>query len=298
MDSAIARNIQHSLEYYQHGDHFRHLIELYDRGELTSAINRVVEDINHRFTIDVLTRDFLSSDLGISASNLRKDRSKPDNILDRIDREAFTEGLRRALEILNKAEQTVEITEVHRQEIKEYLDLLDLTEDIPTEFLPVKNERLFRTAVSQPGLRYAQAEAFIRQLLLDEQFRNISAADRGRVAERILDEIRGRMMEDIVLLETKMSKPGKQVFRLQFPVGEYDMVVVDPEAIECEVYEIKHSAERVPAQYRFLEDDEKLGSVEFRYGKIRKKAVIYRGESTMPENGIEYLNVEDYLRSL
>ena len=298
VDSAIARNIQHSLEYYQHGDHFRHLIELYDRGELTRAINRVVEDINHRFTIDVLTRDFLFSDLGISASNLRKDRSKPDNILDRIDREAFTEGLRRALEILNKAEQTVEITEVHRQEIKEYLDLLDLTEDIPTEFLPVKNERLFRTAVSQPGLRYAQAEAFIRQLLLDEQFRNISAADRGRVAERILDEIRGRMMEDIVLLETKMSKPGKQVFRLQFPVGEYDMVVVDPEAIECEVYEIKHSAERVPAQYRFLEDDEKLGSVEFRYGKIRKKAVIYRGESTMPENGIEYLNVEDYLRSL
>ena len=298
VDSAIARNIQHSLEYYQHGDHFRHLIELYDRGELTSAINRVVEDINHRFTIDVLTRDFLSNDLGISASNLRRDRDKPDNILDRIDREAFTEGLRRALEILNKPEQTVEITEVHRQEIKEYLDLLDLTEEIPTEFIPVKNERLFRTAVSQPGLRYAQAEAFIRQLLLDEQFRNISAADRGRVAERILDEIRGRMMEDIVLLETKMSKPGKQVFRLQFPVGEYDMVVVDPEAIECEVYEIKHSAERVPAQYRFLEDEEKLQSVEFRYGKTRKKAVIYRGQSTIADNGIEYLNVEEYLRSL
>ena len=298
VDSAIARNIQHSLEYYQHGDHFRHLTELYDRGELTSAINRVVEDINHRFTIDVLTRDFLSNDLGISASNLRRDRNKPNNILDRIDQEAFTEGLRHALEILNKPEQTVEIKEIHRREIKEYLDLLDLTTDIPTEFIPVKNERLFRTVISQPGLRYAQAEAFIRQLLLDEQFQNISAADRGWVAERILDEIRGRMMEDIVLLETKMSKPGKQVFRLQFPIGEYDMIVVDPETIECEVYEIKHSAERVPAQYRYLEDAEKLESVEFRYGKIRKKAVIYRGQNTIPDNGIEYLNVEEYLKSL
>ena len=298
VDSAIARNIQHSLEYYQHGDHFRHLIELYDKGELTSAINRVVEDINHRFTIDVLTRDFLSNDLGISASNLRRDRIRPNNILDRIDQEAFTEGLRHALEILNKPEQSVEITEVHRMEIKEYLDLLDLTTDIPTEFIPVKNEKLFRTAVSQPGLRYAQAEAFIRQLLLDEQFQNISATDRGWVAERILDEIRGRMMEDIVLLETKMSKHRKQVFRLQFPVGEYDMVVVDPEKIECEVYEIKHSTERVPVQCRFLEDAEKLESVEFRYGKIRKKAVIYRGQSTISDNGIEYLNVEDYLKSL
>ena len=105
-------------------------------------------------------------------------------------------------------------------------------------------------------------------------------------------------MEDLVLLETKMSKPGKQVFRLQFPVGEYDMVVVDPETIECEVYEIKHSAERVPAQYRYLEDGEKLESVEFRYGEIRKKAVIYRGQSTAYDHGIEYLNVEDYLRSL
>ena len=298
VDSAIARNIQHSLEYYQHGDHFRHLIELYDKGELTSAINRVVEDINHRFTVDVLTHDFLSNDLGISASNLRRDRNRPNNILDRIDQKAFTEGLRHALEILNKPEQTVEITEIHRLEIKEYLDLLDLTTDIPTEFIPVKNERLFRTAVSQPGLRYAQAEAFIRQLLLDEQFQSISAADRGWAAERILDEIKGRMMEDIVLLETKMSKPGKQVFRLQFPIGEYDMVVVDPKTIECEIYEIKHSAERVPAQYRFLEDTEKLASVEFRYGRVKKKAVIYRGQNTILNNGIEYLNVEDYLKSL
>ena len=298
VDSAIARNIQHSLEYYQHGDHFRHLIDLYDKKELTGAINRIVEDINHRFTIDVLTRDFLSNDLGISASNLRKDRNRPNDILDRIDRNAFTEGLRRALDILNRREQTVRITEDHKREIKEYLDLLDLTTDIPTEFLPVKNERQYRTAVSQPGLRYAQAEAFIRQLLLDEQFQNLSAADRGWAAERILDEIRGRMMEDIVLLETKTAKQKKQVFRLQFPVGEYDMVVADPDTLECEIYEIKHSTEPVPAQRRFLEDSAMLEAVAFRYGRIVKKTVIYRGQSILLDNGIAYLNVEEYLKSL
>lgn len=298
VDSAIARNIQHSLDYYQHGDHFRHLIELYDKGELTGAINRVVEDMNHRFTINVLTRDFFLNDLGISASNLRKEQTWPVHILDQIDREAFTEGLRHTLEILNKTEQTVEITEDHRREIKEYLDLLDLTADIPTEFLPVKNEKLYRTVISQPGLRYTQAEAFIRQLLLDEQFRNISAADRGQAAKRILDEIRGRMMEDIVLLETTMAKPDQHVFKLQYPVGEFDMVVADPKAIECELYEIKHSEKLVPAQYRFLEEKEKLEEAEFRYGRIRKRAVIYRGQSTVLENGIEYLNVEEYLKSL
>lgn len=298
VDSAIARNIQHSLEFYQYGGHFRHLIDLYDKGELTSAINRVVEDINHRFTIDVLTRDFVSNDLGISAKNLRKDRTQPTKVLDQIDKEVFTKELRKALEIINKSEQTVAITDAHRTEIKEYLDLLDLTVDIPTEFLPVSNKSMTRTAVSQPGLRYAQAEALIRQLLLDEQFQNISAVDRGRIAERILDEIRGRMMEDIVLLETRMARTDKHVFRLQFTIGEYDMVVADLNVPECEIYEIKHSTEAIPAQYRFLDDPEKLKATEFRYGPIKRRIVIYRGASMTMENGIEYLNVEDYLRNM
>ena len=58
VNTAIARNIQHSLKNYQYEDHFRNLYELYEKHELTNVINRIVEDMNHRFTIDVLTRDF------------------------------------------------------------------------------------------------------------------------------------------------------------------------------------------------------------------------------------------------
>ena len=47
-----------------------------------------------------------------------------------------------------------------------------------------------------------------------------------------------------------------------------------------------------------LIDEEKLKSTEFRYGKITKKVVIYRGENTTLKNGIEYRNVEEYLKSL
>ena len=297
IDSAIARNIQHSLKFYQYGDHFRHLGELYDKNELTSAINRVIEDINHRFTIEVLTKDFVSHDLGLSANNLRKDRKHPTDILDRIDRTSFTEGLRKALEIRNQTEQTVSITEAHRIEIKEYLDLLDLTVDIPTEFLPVRNERMYRTVIAQPGMRYAQAEALVRQLLLDEVFQNISAADRKMILERIMNEIRGRMMEEIILLETKAAYPEKNVFRLQFTIGEFDMVIADPGTVTCEIYEIKHSKEAVPEQYRFLNDSRKCSDTAFRYGTITKKCVIYRGKP-FKDGNISYINVEDYLKQL
>ena len=297
IDSAIARNIQHSLRLYQDGEHFRHLADLFEKNELTSAINRVIEDINHRFTLDVLMKDFKSHAPGISKRNLRKDRDHPMAILDRIDEKALVDGLRKALEILNKNEQSVEITDAHRIEIKEYLDLLDLTVDIPTEFIPVKDGKSYRTVVSQPGLRYSQADALVRQLLLDKAFQNVSAIERAAILERILNEIRGRMMEEIILLETAMAFPDKQVFRLQFAIGEFDMVMVDPASITTEIYEIKHSAEMVPDQYRNLGDEEKCRATEFRYGRITKKAVIYRGDDAA-DGEIQYLNVENYLRSL
>ena len=297
VDTAIACNIQHSLRCYQYEGHFRHLRDLYDKNELTSAINRVVEDINHRFTLEVLTQDWKSHDLGISASNLRRDRENPTDILDRIDLMAVTNSLRKLLEIRNKAEQTIELDDIHVAEIKEYLDLLDLTREIDVLHLPDVSTKSSRTVIAQPGLRYAQADELIRSLLLDETFSALSLAERTVVQERILTEIKGRMLEDIVLLETKLANPKKQVFVLQFPIGEFDMVVFDPEAGSCQIFEIKHSEEAVSQQYRHLVNEEKCAQTEHRYGSITGKFVLYRGKNQVLD-GIPYQNVEEYLRNL
>ena len=92
------------MRCYQYEGHFRHLRDLYEKGELTSAINWVVEDINHRFTLEVMSQDWKSYDLGISANNLRRDRENPTDILDCADLAAVTDSLRKLLEIRNKAE--------------------------------------------------------------------------------------------------------------------------------------------------------------------------------------------------
>jgi len=297
VDSAIARNIQHSLKNYQDGNHFRHLAELYEANELTSAINRIVEDINHRFTLSVLTKDFISNDLSLSAKNLLRDRNDPNTILQQIDIAEVTRQLRELLEIKNKPEQTVTISDIHRAEIKEYLDMLDITVDIDTVYLPDLNKKEKRTVITQPGMRYAQAEALIKTLMQDDVFRTFSLAERNAVTARILSDIQGRMMEDIILLETKMALPKCEVFKLVFARGEFDMVVFDPEAASCSIYEVKHSAEVVEAQYRHLVDEEKCKTTEFRYGPITGKYVIYRGK-TQDINGIHYLNVEEYLKGL
>lgn len=297
VDTAIARNIQHSLRCYQYEGHFRNLQELYNKNELTSAINRVVEDMNHRFTLEVLPRDFQSNDLGVSASNLRRDRENPTDILDQVDMASVTARLRTLLEIRNRTEQTVQLEDVHVAEIREYLHLLDLTQEIDVVSLANLNKKATRTVIAQPGLRYAQADALVKSLLLDEKFSDLSLKERNFVTDRILNEIKGRMMEDIILLETKLANPQKEVFVLQFPIGEFDMVVFDPNAATCQIFEIKHSDKIAPQQYRHLIDEKKCADTEHRYGMITGKYVLYRGESQQVGE-VQYRNVEEYLKSL
>lgn len=269
IDTAIAKNIQHSLKMYEYGGHFRSLLDLYEKGELTNVINRVVENINHSFTRRVVERTFKSHDIAVTASNLLRD----------------------------KEEQSIQIEDYHMAQIEEYLTLLDLIMKIDLESLPEVNRKESVTVITQPGMRYAQANAIVSNLLLDAKFSELSLVERQRILDRLLSEIRGRMMEDIVLLETKIAHPEKKVFKLQFAVGEFDMVVFDPKELSCKIYEVKYSKEQVPEQSRHLKDEEKCAMTSHRYGEITGKYVIYRGESGSLE-GIQYLNVEDYLKSL
>lgn len=296
INTAIARNIQHSLKMYQYGGHFRQLYDLYENGELTNVINRVVENINHSFTKEVVERAFKSHDISVTAGNLLRDREKPVNIKAHMDLDVVTRGIMQMLDILNKEEQSVDISDAHMTQIKEYLLLLDLMMEIDLEFLPGIEQSGKLTVISQPGMRYAQAEAIVENLLNDVRFRELSAEERKRILERLLSEIRGRMMEDIILLETKLAKPDKKVFKLQFAIGEFDMVVADPKALTCEIYEVKYSKEQVPEQYRHITNEEKCALTRHRYGDIVGKYVIYRGENAEIED-VSYLNVEDYLKS-
>lgn len=293
VDSAIARNIQHSLKCYQYENHFRNLRELYEHNELTNAINRVVEDINHAFLLRVLTDEFKSHDFGRSATNLR---SSGNDILDDVDREAVTERLKAMMEIRNTPELTVELKEVHLKEIVQYLIQLDLIHKI-AERSDTSSDETYRLGIAQPGLRYAQVDALVEALMRDSVFGELPLAEKNLVLDRIRNEIKGRMMEDIVLLETQLANRKKEVFTYHFDIGEFDMVVFDPQAASCAIYEIKHSTEVVEAQYRHLVDEEKCKATEWRFGPITGKYVIYRGESC-EVNGIHYLNVEEYLKGL
>ncbi len=301
IDTAICRNIQNSLAYYDNGGRFRHLRKLYEAGELTNAINRIVEDINHYFLVEVLNKKFKSHDLGTTAANLRKakDVDKRTDILDKIDISEVTTRLMEILDIREKEELSIGITDAHTTEIKEYLKALDLIIDLPYEGTTKGGEQEFHTLFTQPGLRFCQAQALVYSLTKDKIFSSANERERNLAAQRILDEVRGRMTEDIILLET-LKQIGKycRVFKWQTVRSEYDMVIYNSEEHNCEIFEVKHSKQAVSEQYRHLVNAEENSLLESRFGEIVKRSVLYNGEEHTEENGVEYRNIGEYLKSL
>ena len=299
IDTAICENIQHSLLCCKRGNYMRHLWSLYEAGELTSAINRIIESMNHKFLLSTLIKPFKSHDLGSATQLLEKepDEAKRTHILSRIDRQVITKKLMELLQIRNQEDARIGITDAHIAEIKEYLKALDLVVDCPRRSMIAEPDEY--VLFTQPGMRYCQAQALVHVLINDPEFKSFNQDERDLACDKILEDVRGRMMEDIVLLETVRSLPKKRsAFKLTLERSEFDMVIYTSGDNTCEAFEVKHSSEIVPHQYHILEDDEQCQAVEQQYGKMTRKCVIYRGESCTLENGIEYLNVEEYLKSL
>ena len=303
IDTAIARNIQHSLKGLEAGGHFRHLKELYDAGELTDAINRVVEDINHRFVLEVLTRRFKSHDLGSAADLLMKstDPARSLDVYAAVAVDAVTARLKDILDIKDRGRRSVALTESHVREIREYLRALDLL--VSVELRTISGPPFSRDVFVQPGLRYAQAQALVFALGRDSGFNRLAGTKAKALVECILDDVKGRMLEDIVLIETRLAFPaspnpfeGFDVFKLQFDVGEFDMVVRDNANRTCRLFEIKHSGEVTEQQFRHLVDMEKIRLVRERFGDVTERTVLYRGADADIDGGIHYRNVNAFLK--
>lgn len=301
IDTAICQNIQHSLNCCRNGIYFRHLQNLYDEGELTGAINRIIESMNHQFLLKILTAKFKSHDLGSAAELMRKQTSEENqtDVLDMIDREAVTKGLMDILQIKNKENMNIGITNAHVAEIKEYLTALDLVVDCPRETYIPDSDSMEYVLFTQPGMRFCQAQALVFVLMKDKTFSKESERIKKLIQNRILEEVSGRMLEDMVLLETSRALPKtRKAFKLTMSRSEFDMVIYDEKSDSCELYEIKHSKQVVTNQYHALNDAEECDLVEKKYGKIVKKCVLYRGAHLELENGVIYDNVESYLKGL
>jgi len=298
IDTAISRNIQHTLKNDHYGEHFNQLRELYEKGELTNVINRIVQHMNHRFVLRVVEDEFKSHDFGSAKELLLHDLpAERATVLYEVDEKQILGRLKAIIEVKEKNETTVPITQEHIDKVKKYLLMLDLIVNCPERYESGKQAE--HIVFSQPGMRYAIAKALVYSLMQDAYFASIPEADKAYITGKILDDVKGRMLEDIVLLEVCKAAPSTmEAFKFKFDAGgEFDMVIYDKASQNCRIYEIKHSTEVNEKQTIHLRDAEKCQIVENRFDPISGKFVLYRGKNTLAD-GIQYLNVENFLCSL
>lgn len=298
IDTAISRNIQHTLKNDHYGEYFNQLRELYEKGELTNVINRIVQHMNHRFVLRVVEDEFKSHDFGSAKELLLHDLpAERATVLYDVDEKQILERLKAIIEVKEKSETTVSITQEHVDKVKKYLLMLDLIVNCPERYESGKQAE--HIVFSQSGMRYAIAKALVYSLMQDTYFASIPEADKAYITGKILDDVKGRMLEDIVLLEVCKAAPSTmEAFKFKFDAGgEFDMVIYDKTSQNCRIYEIKHSAKVNEKQTIHLRDAEKCQIVENRFGPISGKFVLYRGKDTFAE-GVQYLNVENFLCGL
>lgn len=298
IDTAISRNIQHTLKNDHYGEYFNQLRELYEKGELTNVINRIVQHMNHRFVLRVVEDEFKSHDFGSAKELLLHDLpAERATVLYDVNEKQILERLKAIIEVKEKSETTVPITQERIDKVKKYLLMLDLIVNCPERYESGKQAE--HIVFSQPGMRYAIAKALVYSLMQDAYFASISEADKAYITGKILDDVKGRMLEDIVLLEVCKAAPSTmEAFKFKFDAGgEFDMVIYDKTSQNCRIYEIKHSAKVNEKQTIHLRDAEKCQIVENRFGPISGKFVLYRGKDTFAE-GVQYLNVENFLCGL
>ena len=298
IDTAISRNIQHTLKNDHYGEYFNQLRELYEKGELTNVINRIVQHMNHRFVLRVVEDEFKSHDFGSAKELLLHDLpAERATVLYDVNEKQILERLKAIIEVKEKSETTVPITQEHIDKVKKYLLMLDLIVNCPERYESGKQAE--HIVFSQPGMRYAIAKALVYSLMQDAYFASIPEADKAYITGKILDDVKGRMLEDIVLLEVRKTAPSTmEAFKFKFDAGgEFDMVIYDKAGQNCRIYEIKHSTEVNEKQTLHLRDAEKCQIVEKRFGPISGKFVLYRGKDTFAE-GVQYLNVENFLCGL
>ncbi len=273
IESAVCRNIERSLVGSKDLSQFRNLRALQENDDLMEVVDRVMINMNLNFLLLILAKNPMYQNLRLAAWNLKNDRARE--------------------------EQAAGITRAHVSEVKEALIEMDLVVECPAETPQAGSEPIERVIFTQPGIRCCQIQTLLQSLMGTEKFVNMSEISKRDMVEKVMADVRARMLEDIILLETEKAAQGsRQVYKLQINAGVFGMVVYDPQENSCTVCELRSDMKAFSDQYRRLSDTDKYNQIEKRFGPIRQRFVLCDDPETLSADGITFCRAEDYLCGL
>lgn len=287
-NSAIVHNITHTLEEWDEGRHYGALSAIWGNGDLESYINRVLEYHARTFVAKVINSRFKSHDLG-SARQMMQTHMGGTLQEAPFKTEELRKSIMEALEI--KDEHAAPANQQSLDAVTGFLKKLDLI------YQPQGTDTYIFT---QPGMRYCQATALIETLQGSGAMDQLNESQKRAFTKIIDEDIRGRMLEDIITIDLSIGPTrldGWEASKYTTVGGEYDLVLSNYREGRSAVYEIKHSSEQDDRQTKHLKSKSLAQDFVHQYGtEIVKKGVIYNGATLPEQDGIQYINISDFLK--
>ena len=290
-NSAIAKNIQHSLKHYDGGEGtFGSLYKFYAHDDLTTFINKLVEKDNGDFAIEALNKSFKSATLGAMSNIVGHSQDFDDVDESLLRRKDLVEKVRAALEIKDDTLRVA--TDEDVRAIRRYLKMMDVIH-------PMDDAHAIFT---QPGLRYSQIASIVRVIQNDPAIRDCYPVKvQNELWKRLEENVLGHLMENVVFVdltkEPELSNFTVSKFREQGGHYEFDVILTDSNEKKSYLIEVKHSKSCLPdVQAKHLLNPEACKLAEEYCGtEIAGKAVIYRGDNMDVGDGITYYNAAFFL---
>lgn len=303
VNSAIVTNILHSLEKNEEVRNYHPaLTELYDNQELVSVLNKMINKYSYYVALKAINKCFKSAPLYSTIHNM-SGQFEAENI----DAVRVNQATKEALHIKDLDEMETSLKPEDLEELKTYLKELDLFLQIPCYKSLAKMQRSQDLEIiTQPGMIYAHATELMKVLSADEYWNQAcEISDRREFNRRADNFVKGILLENIILSETYLwlqSIDKERYYVSQINVilpesmqqVEADLVIVDTEAGEAHLFEIKFSDQQVEEQTKHLQNEEFISYVNQNFGTVKSRSVIYNGIDT-EEKGMKYINAETYL---
>lgn len=188
--------------------------------------------------------------------------------------------------------------EEHRQAVQ-YLEELDLYETYPFVHIKDDNRTEYKEVFTLPWISFAQSRMLLNAMMEDLYFAGLSERDKGLIRRRMMTEIMGRMMAEIVMVETRRARrEDVGVCRLDIGGEAWNMLIYDTRSDECWMYMVLYEEEPDAMLEEQLLDGQRRRVVERQYGRIIDRCILYLGKEQWRDNGIHYKNAARYLCDL
>ncbi|MCR5129598.1 MAG: AAA family ATPase [Lachnospiraceae bacterium] len=296
-NTAIASNILHTLQYWDHGENKNALYPALTKEDILSLINYYLREETKQFLAENI-EEFKAKEYHSVAQMYQKKRKEiekgripeeytPDPSV--LKNEELASELQRQLCI--KDEYSMQIDKPVIEKLRNFLIHLEVL-----IYLKETGQYYF----TQPGMRYCHIDAALETLKNNKTVCSLySTKDIEMVSEKIRNDVEGNLLEDIVLLNCRyFYKDNKDVVVRKYRAinQEYDVVVIDKKNSFGIALEVKRSDQKDTRQKKHLIDQELKDDFERDTGiELLYKAVIYSGASEKDDDDFQYINNSEFL---